>query len=93
MCNLTDNFIPDEWNNFEKAPDYAESKCVIVPMDIFTLIHSHEFKLIEPTLTDKIMNEGLESLTPEESARFEILKTDLAYHFNQVFNTQHTNRQ
>jgi hypothetical protein len=83
----------EDFNNFEKAPDYAESKCVIVPMDIFTLIHSHEFKLLEPTLTDKIMNEGLESLTPEESERFKRLQIDLSYHFNQVFNTPHTDRK
>jgi hypothetical protein len=83
----------EDFNNFEKAPDYAESKCVVVPMEIFTLIHSHEFKLLEPTMTDKIMNEGLESLTPEESERLEKLKIDLAYHFNQVFQTQHTNRK
>ena len=88
--NMNNN---NEWNNFEKAPDYAESKCIVVPMDIFTLIHSHEFKLIEPTLTDKIMNEGLESLTPEESERFKKLQIDLAYHFNQVFQTQHTDRK
>ena len=85
--------LQEEFDNFEKAPDYAESKCVIVPMEIFTLIHSHEFKLLEPTMTDKIMNEGLESLTPEESERLEKLKIDLAYHFNQVFQTQHTNRK
>ena len=79
MCNLTENFIPDEWNNFEKAPDYAESKCIVVPMHIFTLIHSHEFKLLEPTLTDKIMNEGLEALTPEEFERFKKVQKDLAF--------------
>ena len=93
MTQNMNNELQDEWNNFEKAPDYAESKCIVVPMDIFTLIHSHEFKLIEPTLTDKIMNEGLESLTPEESERFKKLQIDLAYHFNQVFQTQHTDRK
>lgn len=85
--------LQGEFDNFEKAPDYAESKCVVVAMEIFTLIHSHEFKLLEPTLTDKIMNQGLESLTEQENERLEKLKVDLAFHFNQVFETQNTNRK
>jgi len=73
------NELKGEFYDFEKSEDYTESKTVIVPMEIFTLIHSHEFKLIEPKLTDKIMNEGLESLTEEENERLKKLQIDLAF--------------
>jgi hypothetical protein len=73
------NELKGEFYDFEKSEDYTESKTVIVPMEIFTLIHSHEFKLLEPKLTDKIMNEGLESLTEEENERLKKLQIDLAF--------------
>jgi len=76
---MSRNELKGEFYDFEKAPDYAESITVILPMEIFTLIHSHEFKLIEPKLTDKIMNEGLESLTEEENERLKKLQIDLAF--------------
>jgi hypothetical protein len=76
---MSRNELKGEFYDFEKAPDYAESITVILPMEIFTLIHSHEFKLLEPKLTDKIMNEGLESLTEEENERFKKLQIDLAF--------------
>jgi hypothetical protein len=76
---MNSNELKGEFYDFEKAPDYAESITVILPMEIFTLIHSHEFKLIEPKLTDKIMNEGLESLTEEENERLKKLQIDLAF--------------
>jgi hypothetical protein len=76
---MSQNELKGEFYDFEKAPDYAESITVILPMEIFTLIHSHEFKLIEPKLTDKIMNEGLESLTEEENERLKKLQIDLAF--------------
>jgi hypothetical protein len=73
------NELKGEFYDFEKSEDYTESKTVIVPMEIFTLIHSHEFKLLEPKLTDKIMNEGLESLTEDENERLKKLQIDLAF--------------
>ncbi len=73
------NELKGEFYDFEKSEDYTESKTVIVPMEIFTLIHSHEFKLLEPKLTDKIMNEGLQSLTEEENERLKKLQIDLAF--------------
>jgi hypothetical protein len=76
---MSPNELKGEFYDFEKSEDYTESKTVIVPMEIFTLIHSHEFKLIEPKLTDKIMNEGLESLTEEENERLKKLQIDLAF--------------
>jgi|APGre2960657404_1045060.scaffolds.fasta_scaffold126439_2 hypothetical protein len=76
---MSRNELKGEFYDFEKSEDYTESKTVIVPMEIFTLIHSHEFKLIEPKLTDKIMNEGLESLTEEENERLKKLQIDLAF--------------
>ena len=75
---MSQNELKGEFYDFEKAPDYTESKTVIVPMEIFTLIHSNEFKLLEPKLTDKIMNEGLESLTEDENERLKKLQIDLA---------------
>jgi hypothetical protein len=76
---MSRNELKGEFYDFEKAPDYAESITVILPMEIFTLIHSHEFKLLEPKLTDKIMNEGLQSLTEEENERLKKLQIDLAF--------------
>jgi hypothetical protein len=76
---MSQNELKGEFYDFEKSEDYTESKTVIVPMEIFTLIHSHEFKLLEPKLTDKIMNEGLESLTEEENERLKKLQIDLAF--------------
>jgi len=76
---MNSNELKGEFYDFEKAPDYAESITVILPMEIFTLIHSHEFKLLEPKLTDKIMNEGLQSLTEEENERLKKLQIDLAF--------------
>jgi len=76
---MSQNELKGEFYDFEKAPDYTESKTVIVPMEIFTLIHSNEFKLLEPKLTDKIMNEGLESLTEDENERLKKLQIDLAF--------------
>ncbi len=76
---MSQNELKGEFYDFEKAPDYAESITVILPMEIFTLIHSHEFKLLEPKLTDKIMNEGLQSLTEEENERLKKLQIDLAF--------------
>ena len=76
---MSRNELKGEFYDFQKSEDYTESKTVIVPMEIFTLIHSHEFKLIEPKLTDKIMNEGLESLTEEENERLKKLQIDLAF--------------
>jgi hypothetical protein len=76
---MNQNELKGEFYDFEKAPDYTESKTVIVPMEIFTLIHSNEFKLLEPKLTDKIMNEGLQSLTEEENERLKKLQIDLAF--------------
>ncbi len=76
---MSRNELKGEFYDFEKSEDYTESKTVIVPMEIFTLIHSHEFKLLEPKLTDKIMNEGLQSLTEEENERLKKLQIDLAF--------------
>ena len=76
---MSRNELKGEFYDFEKAPDYAESITVILPMEIFTLIHSHEFKLLEPKLTDKIMNEGLQSLTEDENERLKKLQIDLAF--------------
>jgi hypothetical protein len=76
---MSQNELKGEFYDFEKSEDYTESKTVIVPMEIFTLIHSHEFKLLEPKLTDKIMNEGLESLTEDENERLKKLQIDLAF--------------
>ena len=76
---MSQNELKGEFYDFEKAPDYTESITVILPMEIFTLIHSHEFKLLEPKLSEKIMNEGLDSLTEDENKRFKKLQIDLAF--------------
>lgn len=45
---------------------YDNGYSVIVPMEIFNLIHTEEFKNQHSYLTEKIMTTGLESLNEEE---------------------------
>ena len=51
----------DGW--FESGSGYS----VIIPMEVFNVIHSEEFKTNYPMLTEKIMMQGLESLNEEET--------------------------
>lgn len=41
---------------------------VIIPMEIFQIIHTEEFKTKYPILKEKIMVLGMESLNEEESS-------------------------